>query len=325
MHALDLPGLQQLLSSAKYTPQSAIVVGARTQRQGTGPFIAAGLAAAGVQVSGIVGTSEASVQSAREGLQRDWQLAPQGFTSLERAIADLQPDAVAVCSPWQFHAEQLRATASAGRHCLVEKPLAWPATAAQVDSLVSDFEQRGLLLQMVDQWPTTLPAFAELHGGLPQTVDSFTMRLSPISIGSDMITDSAPHFVGMLQALLGPGDCEGVRIASETAGDGEQALRLDCSYRHASGGCEASLRLQTQRARPRPAWYQVNELRADREVELPQYQQYLACGTQRVALPDPLHQVTAQFARAMTHGTATAGEKLRAAHRNLEQLATAWE
>lgn len=313
------------MSSAKHTTQSAIVVGARTQRQGTGPFIAAGLAAAGVQISGIVGTSEASVQSARKALQRDWHLAPACFTSLDRALADLKPAAVAICSPWQFHAEQLRATASAGRHCLVEKPLAWPATAAQVDSLVRGFEQRGLLLQMVDQWPTTLLAFAELHGGLPQTVDSFALRLSPISIGSDMITDSAPHFVGMLQALLGPGDCAQVRINSEAASGGEQALRLACEYHHASGSCEASLLLQTQRARPRPAWYQVNELRADREVELPQYQQYLTAGTQRVALPDPLHQVTAQFAQAMASETATDGEKLRAAHRNLIQLAAAWD
>ena len=47
---------------------SAVIIGARTQRQGTGPFIAAGLAAAGMTVSGIVGTSEASVDQARRQL-----------------------------------------------------------------------------------------------------------------------------------------------------------------------------------------------------------------------------------------------------------------
>lgn len=299
---------------------SAIVIGARTQRQGTGPFIAAGLDAAGVKVSGIVGTSVASVAQARQQLAENQGLQTRGFTSLEDALETTGADAVAICSPWQVHQQQLVQVAEAGRHCLVEKPLAWPLTEDTSDELIGAFEQRGLLLQVVNQWPTTLPAFAELHGDPANTVEQFSMRLSPISLGPDMITDSAPHFIGMLQALAGPGDCTDTSINSLS----NEELHLDCHYQHKSGSIAARLILKTQAIRPRPAWYQVNGLRADREVELPDYRQYLTSADRRIEVQDPMHRVTAEFAHGLRQGAQTQGALLRAAHRNLLQLAKAW-
>lgn len=315
--------LESTLLPDNSTKLSAVVVGARTQRQGTGPFIAAGLAAAGVAVSGIVGTSPESVALARQELTAAGMVPPQSFTDLDSAMDQLQPNTIAICSPWRVHAQQLSQVAAAGRHCLVEKPLAWPASEAQADEIITAFEQQSLLLQVVNQWPTTLPAFARLHGHMPTSIDRFTMRLSPISIGPDMVTDSAPHFIGMLQALAGPGECENCKVASGETHDGEQQLQLDCDYLHGAGVMQATLMLETQQERPRPAWYQINELRADRQVEFPEYQQYLACGERREPLADPIHQVADDFARQLRAGATTQGDILRAAHRNLLQLAAA--
>ena len=303
-----------------------VLVGARSHRQGTGPFIAAGLARSGASISGIVGTSEASVAQALSGLERDWGIASKGYTDLAIALQNEQADAVAICSPWRFHAEQLQQVAEAGCHCLVEKPLAWPADDDTINRLLQAYEQHGLLLQMVTQWPTTLPAFNQLHGRLPETIESFTMRLSPISIGADMITDSAPHFISMLQALAGPGeftDCA-TKLDNGTDEPTEARLLLNCQYQHQTGSIRAQLILQTCQQRPRPAWFQVNELRADREVELPDYQQYLVAAGRRVALTDPMHQVTAKFIRAIHDNAKTDTETLSRGHSNLQQLDTAW-
>ena len=232
-----------------------------------------------------------------------------------------KPDAVALCSPWRFHAEQLSQVAAAGCHCLVEKPMAWPATESEVDALVSGYEGQGLLLQMVGQWPSTLPAFETLHGPVPPQPQGFEMRLSPISIGSDMLTDSAPHFISMLQTLAGPGDCENcVLEAKPEAGK----LELSCQYRHAQGSIRARLLLETCEQRPRPAWYAVNGLRADRVVTLPDYRQSLAGAGANAAFADPMHVVTADFLTGLSLGRVSDGVMLRSAHRNLLQLATVW-
>lgn len=305
--------------------KGALVVGARSRRQGTGPFIAAGLASAGLPVTGIVGTAMASVNEAAVALATAHGIAAEGYTDLERALEELTPLAVAICTPWQFHEAQLASVAEAGCHCLVEKPLAWPASRQRVTELVTLFERQGLLLQVVNQWPTTLAAFETLHGALPATVERFSMRLSPISIGPDMVTDSAPHFLGMLDALCGPGRCEDVRLRRDDTERAMPSLRLDCRYEHARGSCGATLFLRTQQRRPRPAWYQVNELRVDREVELPHYRQYLVGETGRTALEDPMALVAGQFAGDLAVGRATERERLLSLHDNLLRLAAAWD
>ncbi|MEH6587415.1 MAG: Gfo/Idh/MocA family oxidoreductase [Halioglobus sp.] len=302
-------------------PPKIIVVGARSARQGTGPFVAAGLAEAGAHISGIIGTSDESVSAALAGLKNDWGIQTEGFTDLAVALAQLQPDAVAICSPWRFHAEQLDQVAKAGCHCLVEKPLAWPASQERVDQLVSKFEDHNLLLHLVGQWPTTLSAFCALHGDLPDKIDRFSMRLSPISIGEDMITDAAPHFISMLQSLAGPGDCLSCTIEIDS---GNEKLALACNYQHGSGCISARLLLETCSERPRPAWYEINSMRADRQVTLPEYSQAMVSDDKRAAVADPMRQVTAHFLAQVTAGASSNGTLLRSAHRNLLQLAAAW-
>ncbi|MEP4149143.1 MAG: Gfo/Idh/MocA family oxidoreductase [Halioglobus sp.] len=302
-------------------PLQVVIVGARSVRQGTGPFIAAGLHAEGAKVVGIVGTSEASLDQALAGLSSDWGIKTTGYVDLKAALKELQPDAVAICSPWRFHAEQLQQVAEAGCHCLVEKPLAWPATEVEIDALIAQFESRSLLLHLVGQWPTTLSAFAELHPDAPTGIDSFSMRLSPVSIGEDMITDAAPHFISMLQAIAGPGECLSCDITLEP---GANKLALNCQYQHKTGSLSAQLLLETCSERPRPAWYEINGLRANRSVTLPEYTQELVCQGKRVPIADPMHQVTTSFLSELTAGAATKGDLLRSAHRNLLQLASAW-
>jgi hypothetical protein len=302
-----------------------IVVGARSTRQGTGPFIAGAIKKSGAEVVAVVGTQTHSVESALASLATEQDIRCRGYTDLNEAIASEQPDAVAICSPYPFHLDQLQTVAAAGCHCLVEKPLVWPGSAIQVSRSVEHFSRRGLLLQMVAQWPLSLVAFAELNGPIPQMVNDFTMRLSPVSIGPNMVPDSAPHFISMLQALLGPGQCEQVEI--ELIEVDEQPggkLALKCNYRHDRGVARAQLLLETCEQRPRPAWYQINGMRVDRKVELPHYAQCLVAGERSVSMKDPMEGVVEHFLAALTEELPTDVDGLVLGHRNLTQLADAW-
>lgn len=278
--------------------------------------MAAALAAGGARIAAIVGTSEASVESARQDLKQRFGLECATFTVLQDALDTVRPTAVALCSPWRVHAEQLAQVAANHCHCLVEKPLLWPATWAAAERAIEAFETRGLLLDMITQWPATLPGWEVLHGARPRHIESFHMRLSPLTLDDKAIPDAAPHFISLLQALLGTGDCEEVFRERD-----RDELTVSCRYRHRSGSSRARLQLRACPERPRPAWYQINALRADREVDLPEYRQWLVAGGQRAALADPLEVVAAEFLRKLAAGEGTDGQALRAAHRNLLQLA----
>ncbi len=260
-----------------------------------------------------------------ESLATEQGIHCRGYTDLAEAIAAETPDVVALCSPFGFHAAQLELIAAANCHCLVEKPLAWPAAEEEVSSLINHFGQKDLLLQLVGQWPQTLSAFSRLHGPLPQRITDFAMGLSPISIGPNMVPDSAPHFISMLQALLGPGQCEQVRITlSEYGPEGPEQLALECHYAHQSGRCRAQLMLATCEQRPRPAWYQINQLRVDREVQLPQYTQQLVAGDNSATMNDPMEGVVGHFLSSLAINTPTDTASLLQGHKNLVQLASAW-
>ena len=306
-------------------PIKVVVVGARSAMQGTGPFIASAFKTLGAEVCAVVGTSDATVTEARHALKRNQDIECRGYTDLQEAIAAERPDAVAICSPYPVHAEQLAQVASAGCHTLVEKPLAWPGSQQDISEMVERYTAKRLLLQLVTQWPQSLHAYTKLHVPLASAITDFTMALSPISIGPNMIPDSAPHFISMLQALVGPGECEQVEITVQHSSSGEpNRLQLECIYRHKKGNTPAQLQLATCEHRPRPAWYQINGLRVDRRIELPEYRQYLVSQTETAALTDPLESVVAGFLGNLQNNACTDTEILLAGHRNLLQLTDAW-
>ena len=301
-------------------PRSAVLVGARTVRQGTGPFLAAALHEQGVIVTGIVGTSAGTVAEAAAALKAKHDISTRGYSDLAEAIGAEQPDIVVLSSPWHYHEAQLKLVAAGSCHCLVEKPLLWPATPGAAAELIGEFETSGRLLQMVAQWPFALRQFEALYGPLPDQINTFEMRLSPISLGPHMVPDAAPHFLSLLHALVGPGECREVSIVPS----GQDRLTAKCSYVHAGGSVASVLDLQPVAKRPRPAWIAINGQRAERQVQLPDYHQFLVAKGRQEGLPDPLAEVAADFLGKIDAGAATDGPLLNSLHRNLCQLANAW-
>ena len=301
--------------------RKVVVVGAKVARQGTGPFVARAFHHLGAEVCAVVGTSPETVGEARQRLAALDGVFCNGYLDLDWAISSERADTVAICSPYPQHDQHIAIAAARNCSVLVEKPLVWPGSEQQLAELLAPFNNGGPLLQMVTQWPLSLAAFAQIHGKPPASVSEFAMGLSPISIGPAMIPDSAPHFISMLQALLGPGECENVGLQKD--GESRRAT-LSCDYRHQSGSTRSELRLETCETRPRPAWYQINGKRVDREVELPAYTQSLVSEEYTAPMADPMEGVVGHFLDSLAKGKSTDVQTLLGAHRNLQQLSAAW-
>ncbi len=88
----------------------------------------------------LVGIFDLSAERA-EALASEMQT--QAFTELSAILAEV--DALVVATPAIAHGGVARAAIDAGKHCLVEKPLA--ATSADADILCQHAAERGLVLQ----------------------------------------------------------------------------------------------------------------------------------------------------------------------------------
>lgn len=125
---------------------------------------------------------------------------------LGQVLADPKVRAVAVATPAATHLDVALAALEAGKHVLVEKPLA--ATFADGAKLVDVARQRGLVL-MLDHTYCYTPAVQRLREiirsgqlGALQYLDSVRINLGLVQPDVDVLWDLAPHDLSILDAIL---------------------------------------------------------------------------------------------------------------------------
>jgi predicted dehydrogenase len=128
---------------------------------------------------------------------------------LADVLDDPEVDAVAVATPAGTHLKVALAALQAGKHVLVEKPLA--ATYSEGRTLVDEAEARGLVL-MCDHTYCYTPAAAAIRdlirsGSLGDIhfVDSVRINLGLVQRDVDVLWDLAPHDLSILDFILPEG------------------------------------------------------------------------------------------------------------------------
>lgn len=96
-----------------------------------------------VEIAGVAGR-RAEVAQAKA---REWQ-APFWTDDWRELLAREGLDAVSICLPHDLHGEVAVAALQAGRHVLIEKPLA--STLAEADAMISAADQGGLCLMVAE-------------------------------------------------------------------------------------------------------------------------------------------------------------------------------
>jgi predicted dehydrogenase len=129
-------------------------------------------------------------------------------------------EAVAVATPAATHIEVAMAAIEAGKHVLVEKPLASSYADGRV--LVDAAEERGVTL-MCDHTYCYTPAVQRIHElvvsgvlGELQFVDSVRVNLGLVQRDINVLWDLAPHDLAILDYVL-PDGCRPLAVAAHGA------------------------------------------------------------------------------------------------------------
>ncbi len=141
-------------------------------------------------------------------------------TSVERLLARPDLDAVAIATPARTHAPLALAAFQAGKHVLVEKPLADNAETAAL--MVAAAESAGKVL-MIDHTYCYTPAVRHIadvvaSGELGEIlyVDSTRINLGLVQPDVDVFWDLAPHDLSILDYIL-PGGLDPVSVSASGA------------------------------------------------------------------------------------------------------------
>ncbi|MFH0962765.1 MAG: Gfo/Idh/MocA family oxidoreductase [Planctomycetota bacterium] len=113
------------------------------------------------RLEAVVSRNPESVERAR----REYGI-PRGFRSFEESLVDARLDAVVLCTPNDLHYRMAAQALAAGKHVLVEKPLA--STLAEAEDLCrrADDARRTVMCAMTARFtPQYLAAFRAIRGG----------------------------------------------------------------------------------------------------------------------------------------------------------------
>jgi predicted dehydrogenase len=139
---------------------------------------------------------------------------------LRAVLEDPAVEAVAVATPADTHFDIAMAALAAGKHVLVEKPLA--SSYAKASLLVAEAEARERVL-MCDHTYCYTPAVQKIrelvHSGVLgdiQYVDSVRINLGLVQRDVDVLWDLAPHDLAILDVIL-PDGCSPIAVAAHGA------------------------------------------------------------------------------------------------------------
>ncbi|BBH68041.1 oxidoreductase [Actinoplanes sp. OR16] len=156
----------------------------------------------------------------------------QVSASLDEVLADPEVKAVAIATPAGTHLPVALAALRAGKHVLVEKPLA--STYEEGVQLVEEADRRGLTL-MCDHTYCYQPAVLRIrelvHAGELgdlHFLDSVRINLGLVQKDIDVVWDLAPHDLSILDFVLPPG-IRPIAVAAHGA-DGIGAGRACVAY-----------------------------------------------------------------------------------------------
>jgi predicted dehydrogenase len=150
------------------------------------------------------------------GAQSEIRVTPD----IDDVLSDESVEAVAIATPPATHAELALCCLDAGRHVLVEKPLADSYEAGE--RIVRAAEQYDLVLHCDHTYCYT-PAVQKIHDlvaagelGTPLYYDSVRVNLGLVQQEVDVFWDLAPHDISILDFVLGSGR-EVVAVSAEGA------------------------------------------------------------------------------------------------------------
>lgn len=148
----------------------------------------------------------------------DWEVPH--FTSYERMLAESDADVVAIATPSGLHPEQGVVAARAGKHVVMEKPMAISLTGA--DALVQACDKAGVQLFVVKQNRLNPPvqllkravdrnrfgriymAGCTVHWARPQEYYEQALWRGTWEFDGGAFMNQASHYVDLIQWLMGP-------------------------------------------------------------------------------------------------------------------------
>ena len=304
-----------------FTMRTAII-GAGRKRNGIGPYIGKYFQKNGAEVVSVLATSPETAQKAAAALGA-YGINAASYADFAAMMRAERPEAVVIASPARTHHDYIVKCLDHGVHIFCEKPFIWEGPAgngvtARLEPIFAQARQKGCKIAMNSQWPFSLPFYEALCGPVnPETAETFSIRLSPVVSGLEMIPDAVPHALSILYRVFGAGEIQHLSIRAD--GGKTDAMTIDFRYTSACGFCQSRVELVQTLRQPRDFAYGFNGRIARRAIDSTNYRISFVYEDRAVPVQDPLELSVRDFLAAVRENREPAVE-YRHIQNNMELL-----
>ena len=210
------------------------------------------------------------------------------------------PDAVVIASPALTHYEYLLKCIEEGVHVFCEKPFVWQEKGnidikSSLEKIFKKAETKNLKIAMNSQWPFSLPYYNELCGPIHrQKVETFSIRLSPMVSGKEMILESVPHALSILYSVFSDGQIGNLSVEAY-----KEKIITKFHYIFSAGYCEVLIELVRTIHQPRSFSYGFNRKIVHRVLDLDSYDISFKYSDTILRISDPLELSVQDFISAV--------------------------
>lgn len=161
----------------------------------------------GHQVCGLLGSSKETADIAANKLNKTYGLNAEPFSSLDSLLTEINPDILSICTPPEFHLEQLIKVLDFEKSVFCEKPIFWH-NGINYTEVVNGIKRLEKYPQLTLHVNTSNASFIKsIRDRIPprNLIKSFSFEFNTngAHTGIEIGTDLLPHGISMLLELFG--------------------------------------------------------------------------------------------------------------------------
>lgn len=273
------------------------IIGARKRRSGIGEYIGKYFHRNGATITSVLGTAEKTARDASLGL-RKYGIDSTPYTDFYRMAEAEKPDTAVIASPPSTHYEYLVKCVDLGVNVFCEKPFVWQETndiRGIVEHLFEKAGQKNVTVAMNSQWPFSMGYYEEMCGPIDiEKANTFSITMSPLSRGREMIPESLPHALSLLYSVFGDGEIVDLVFQFD-----REKMVVKFQYQSKTNDCDVFINLVRKVQQPRDFCFGFNDRIVHRILDLGNYDIYFSCGDKRIKIIDPLELSVRDFIEAV--------------------------
>ena len=273
------------------------IIGARKKRSGIGEYIGKYFHRNGATITSVLGTAEKTARDASYGL-RKYGIDATPYTDFYWMVESEKPDTAVIASPPSTHYEYLVKCVDLGLNIFCEKPFVWQETddiRGIVEHLFEKAEKKNVAVAMNSQWPFSIRYYEEMCAPIDiEKTNKFSITMSPLSRGREMIPESLPHALSMLYSVFGDGEIVDLLFQCH-----QEKMVVKFRYQSEKNDCDVSINLARKAQQPRDFCFGFNDRIVHRILDLVNYDIYFGYEDKKIKIIDPLELSVRDFIEAV--------------------------